>query len=528
MVEKNNLNHSSSHLKNDTYKQAAFISILILCTFILRFVNLGYSNYQADEIKAMFVKENDQSSLEFLFNQRKGPGQFLVSRAVQIINPDYGNQFLSRLPFAFTSFLSVILFFLLVRNLFNDPVAFFSTMFFATNGIIVGLSRVVQYQALVFFFTTLTLASLVFAIKKQKFHIWGLYIGLISWSLALLSHYDGIFIAPMVLYLLYRWIKESTLKPKYSHLIISSAISISLVAVFYIPYIFSISQSNLSYFVSRIQALSLEQKSGSIIIFNSYQPIFVFYLYFGLAVAGFIAIGLSALKLMGLRAENTKIISGFLSLDNLKTSFIIVLWFLFPFVILEVIADDPGTHIYNYLIPLFILMGIGLWSILTLINSFMRPNSSRVLYFAGISFIFFLLFSQSYAIFVDHRREYPWESEKYLFWDIGIPYEIRLPLFGFPYYRNWEGISQHLADQPERMRYLSNEKKEISSYYLPDQRGMKKYMYIIYIRSPQGRIEDMVPEFSILFKNEDPIYTYKKNGQIYSAVFQIPRNYFEK
>ncbi|MFN2127426.1 MAG: ArnT family glycosyltransferase [Anaerolineales bacterium] len=515
--------------RNDIYKQAALISIIILFAFVLRFVNLGYSNYQREETRAMFLKGKNQSSIEFLLDQRKGPAQFLVSRVVQVINPSYQNQFISRLPFAAASFLSVIFFFLFVKNLYNDLIAFFSTFFFATNGIIVGLSRIVQYQSLVFFFTTLTLASLVFALKKPKFHVWGLYIGMVSWALALLSHYDGIFIAPMVIYLIYRWIKESAidLKEKYIHLIISSAISISLVAAFYIPFIFSITQSTLSYFVSRVQVNPLEHKSGSIIIFNGYQPIFAFYLYLGLAVAGFFAVGLSALKLKGFLGEIFKNIPGILTVNNLRTSYILVIWFLFPFVALEVIADDPGTHIYNYLIPLFIIMGIGIWYILPLINLFMRQTPSRVVYFAGLSFIFFLLFTQSYQIFVDHRREYPWESKKYLFWDIELPYKIRLPLYGFPYYRNWEGISRYLAARPERMRYVSNEKKEITSYYLPDQRGKKKYMYIIYIRSPQIRVEDMVPEFSKLFRNETPIYTFEKNSQIYSAVFRVRRNYFD-
>ncbi|MFN2160112.1 MAG: ArnT family glycosyltransferase, partial [Anaerolineales bacterium] len=184
--------------RNDIYKQAALISIIILFAFVLRFVNLGYSNYQREETRAMFLKGKNQSSIEFLLDQRKGPAQFLVSRVVQVINPSYQNQFISRLPFAAASFLSVIFFFLFVKNLYNDLIAFFSTFFFVTNGIIVGLSRIVQYQSLVFFFTTLTLASLVFALKKPKFHVWGLYIGMVSWALALLSHYDGIFIAPMV------------------------------------------------------------------------------------------------------------------------------------------------------------------------------------------------------------------------------------------------------------------------------------------------------------------------------------------
>ncbi len=518
-------------VKNNMYMQAGLIAIIVLFAFVLRFVNLGYSNYQGDEIKAMFLKEKNQSSIEFLLSQRKGPGQFLVTRAVQEINPDYTNHFISRFPFAFASLLSIGLFFLFVKNLYNDQIAFFSTFLFATNGIIVGLSRIVQYQSLVFFFSTLTLASLVLALKRPKFQIWGIYTGMISWALAMLSHYDGIFIAPMVIYLIYRWIREAKLesRAKYIHLIISLAISFLLLAIFYIPYANSITQSNLTYLLSRVESNPIKEKTGSITIFKSYQPIFVFYLYLGFAIIGLLYIAFSFLGKKYFRGESSSKIPNLLSNNFFTETLVLILWFLFPYVFLEGVVHDPGTHIYNYLIPLFILIGIGLWFIFLFLNSYLGKYPGKIVLFTGISALIFFLFTQSYSLFVDHSREYPWESEKYLLWNLNIPLEVRLPLFGFPHYRNWEGLNQFLSDRPERSKYISNEKERISEFYLPENKAKTNNVYMIYIQKP-SRLDWRISysEFSILFKNEDPIYTYKKNGQIYSAVFRIPRNYFEK
>ena len=531
MRVKKNFNDFSITEKKDTFKKFAFFATIILCAFALRFIHLGYSNYQGDEIKAMFFQGEKQTSFEFLLNQKKGPGQFLVTRAIEVINPNYKNHFISRLPFALASLLSVILFFLFVKNLFNDWVAFFSAFFFTTNGIIIGLSRIVQYQSLVFFFSTLSLASLVFALKKSRFRIYGLYISLISWSLALLSHYDGIFIAPMMLYLIYEWIKQSTLEApqKNKHLLISSAISFSLLALFYIPYTFSISQSNWNYLISRMQVDPSKENPGSFITFNIYQPIYVFYLYIGLATLSFTLILLSFLKSRDNKIKAFIRVPELLSNKMLTTSYVLILWFLFPYVYMEGVVYIPGTHIYNYLFPLFIIMGIGLWLTISFINSFISTNLGTVIKLIGISSIFFLLFTQSYSIFVDHHKEYPWESKRYLFWIIDIPSDIRekfdLKLFGFPHYRNWEGINRFLANRSERSDYISNEKEEISRFYLNLPKADNDYVHMIYVRNPQTRFINFAPEFSKLLAEKDPIFTYRKNDRIYSAIYYIPKEF---
>jgi len=268
---------------------------------------------------------------------------------------------------------------------------------------------------------------------------------------------------------------------------------------------------------------------GSLITFNIYQPIYVFYLYIGLATLGLILIFLSFLKSKDIKINAFIRVPELLSNKMLTTSYVLILWFLFPYVYMEGLVYIPGTHIYNYLFPLFIIMGIGLWLTISFIKSFISTNLGTVIKVIGISSIFFLLFTQSYSIFVDHHKEYPWESKRYLFWIIDIPSDIRekydLKLFGFPHYRNWEGINQFLANRSERSDYNSNEKEGISKFYLNLPKANNDYVHMIFIRNPQTRFKYFAPEFSKLLAEKEPIFTYRKNDQIYSAIYYVPKEF---
>ena len=67
------------------------INIIIVATisFGLRFINLGYSDYEGDEIKALYLPEAGQKLSDFLVSQKKGPVQFLITYLIKFIDNDY-------------------------------------------------------------------------------------------------------------------------------------------------------------------------------------------------------------------------------------------------------------------------------------------------------------------------------------------------------------------------------------------------------------------------------------------------------
>src|SRR4030042_5392019 len=96
-----------------TRKYKVFILIMILAS-ILRLVNLGYSDYQGDEIKAFFRPNDDQSEVDFLLNQRKGPIQFIITGFIGYFDNNFSNRFIARLPFALAGIFSIYFFYKLV------------------------------------------------------------------------------------------------------------------------------------------------------------------------------------------------------------------------------------------------------------------------------------------------------------------------------------------------------------------------------------------------------------------------------
>mgnify|MGYP000914554811 CR=1 FL=1 len=119
-------------------KREYYLIVVMLIAFYLRFWNLGYSDFQGDEIKALFLPENGESFFTYLMDQRKGPVQFILTYLLKFIDPTYSNQFLMRFLFALAGLLSVYFFHKLISLHFNKKMAFYSSFFVATNGFFIA------------------------------------------------------------------------------------------------------------------------------------------------------------------------------------------------------------------------------------------------------------------------------------------------------------------------------------------------------------------------------------------------------
>src|SRR5512137_1415305 len=74
--------------------------LLVTAASILRFPFLGYSDYQGDEIKALYLFQTPSLDFNYILQQRKGPVQFLITWAMTGISGHFANQGLVRAPFA--------------------------------------------------------------------------------------------------------------------------------------------------------------------------------------------------------------------------------------------------------------------------------------------------------------------------------------------------------------------------------------------------------------------------------------------
>ncbi|MCX7596549.1 MAG: glycosyltransferase family 39 protein [Fischerella sp.] len=480
-------------------------------TFWLRLINLGYSNYQGDEIKALYRPQAGQSMIDFLLNQRKGPIQFLITYTMSLINPEYDNELIIRLPFAIAGIFAIYFFYKIVRLEFGKNIALYSSLFIAVNGLFVAFSRIVQYQSFVILFSLLCLYFLSLSTKYEKWRLYGLYLGMSCWGISILAHYDGIFIAPFVFYLIYQWYingKSSQNKNQLLHLICAISVLLLSIAIFYIPFFFSLSESTKTYWAERIS----KQSVSSTRTFMTYNPLFIIYLY----------------ALLGL-----------LGLFRIKKNFSIVLWLLFPLLSLETLVGNPGTHIYTYVLPFSILMAFGLELCQLFIVKKLIGKAKYINIFFGVFgiLIFVFLFIISHLLFIDNRKEYPWENKSFLF--LEFKKQSGQSLFGFPYYRHWEKIRLYLKSTDSKGYFITNENKSITRYYIPVEfKNLELHpydpkqpgdIYVIYIKNPQNINRKILDkEQSYWEALYQPVKTFSNNGRVVATIYRLSITDWEK
>jgi len=438
-----------------------FLMLIIFASGFLRFYDLGYSNYQGDEIKALFNPYNNKDFLEFLFDQRKGPNQFLVTFLLRDLSDNYYNHFIMRFPFALAGFLSVIVFYLVLKNFFNSRVGLLGTILFGSSGFLIAFSRIVQYQSFVIFFGLLTiLLGQIFSKTNKNIY---LYLGFISLATSILFHYDGIFFGLVFGLILVKKIYEE--RNNYFNYIASSLLFILILGTFYVPFILNLDKETLDYYQERLEGDPGDNRiSSSIFNFELYQPVGTLYIYIFFIIIGMFY----SIK----NYENYNYIS-------------LILWSLTPFIFMEGIVESPGTHTYTYLIPVMGIAGLGMNYLLQLFT--------KKIYIYAISIIFVFIsfhqFLQSYVLYVEHKTEYPWQEKKYLYFDLKSISQREnrkyyMSVFGFPYNRSWMEIKKFLIEK--RGNYDSSEKSTIGNFYLKNLRYKDNSNIYIEVELPQS------------------------------------------
>ena len=444
------------------------IALLIGISFLLRLQGLGYSDFQGDEILTLCRVsdyKNPSQFFAYLFGQRKGPVQYLITCAFSIFDPVFSSELALRLPFAIANLLALACFFLLVCRLFKLPTAIYASFLFATNGIFIAFARIVQYQSLVILGGVVGILGLALALQHEKWRVAGLYLGFASIAISILAHFDGVFfVPPMAVLVLHWWLKFRN-QPDFArlrmHLIAAATLSMFLVLGFYIAYGLHLGPSQLDYWESRRTSVSTDILQ----LFQFYNPGPVVWI-----CLGWVLLGLTCIR----RSIGWQVI---------------LAWLLPSLIFMVLIFKDSRTHAYTYLLPLLIVAGIGIDAMIGWLQTLLRNRSFRVVEAAVLAT--FLIFSYlSYEVFIDHDPEYPWNPKHVL----GMTFEggFLEGTFGFPYSRGWRSIGgwfQGLSDN-EDLILVTNEKRQIATFYLPSNvRNRDRYSTSEFpgeIRAPRG------------------------------------------
>lgn len=462
------------------------IVILMLVSIYTRFWHLDYSDYIGDEHKAFIELNGDQTVWEFFMSRRKGPIQFLVSHIPYLITGDFRNELAQRIPFSIISVAAVFVFYQLIKKVTkNIYTAFFAAFLFTVNGFIVGFGRIAQYQNLNLLFSLTAIYfywDLIYE-KSPKKLLKNSILGTLFWSLSILSHWDAIFIIPVVTIVFIRFYLRDDIDKKFKlkTTLLNFIAGCLLLLPFLIPYTKNqvTDTENAQYFRRRVEIGHLNKERYKELI-ELYNPFITFYLL---------------------------VVFGAVGALHLKKSYIFTLWLIFGYTVFELFVRKPGTHIYNFIIPLFVLSSIALISIYKKL-----PKYLNYVWGLLVCVIMIFLFYQTHYIFIDHTDEYPWkqkvfydfskfEEKRYdrkkvktrdrVYHQIITPeYSIdqKLPLFGFPHKRYWNEINDFINEQnhmrDEDLEYITNEVKTISEWYMDTGYGSDRPFFLVGIKRP--------------------------------------------
>ncbi len=482
------------------------VALLALAVY-LRFANLGYSEFQGDEVTlvhlaAEAIEGHDQA----LFYHKKGPAEILVFMPAYALTGRL-NEPAGRLPFSLANLFGVLGIYALGRRYFGRRAAWWAALLIAINGFYVAFGRIMQYQSLIFFFGTLAVwSALRFAQELRgtdgRSRVW-LWSCAAFCSLGLLAHSDGAFAAlaagAVILYALWRQRRQSpvsVLAMAWRYLAAPMAAAAALLAAFYVPFLRHPQFGNTQgYLAWRMGEPPYNNLGEFLTIGTVYNAVF----YYGLLTLGLLVMlwrrmrpvprwrwAAPALWLVCLftvwlapdlwEVRGRSLVGGLFALalaglllaargDVARVGALI--WFAVPFWAYFFWFRDPRTHYYVLFAAASLLVGAELddWAA-------RLPRAPRIGMYAIVAALLLPSLAYQQIMFVSHtpeyRRTYP-EHRIALFW---VPFGDALPvhgLFGFPYRAGWKAIGDLYAQGVLVGSYGSNEEGHITRWYTRDQ-----------------------------------------------------------
>lgn len=464
--------------------------LLILGVAIfLRVANLPYSEFQGDEALAMIsAAEALEGHEDALFLRAKGPGEVLLPMALWRLTGVI-TEATARLPFTLASLLAIVTIYLLGQQLSGGRVAWLAAGFFALNGFMVAFGRIVQYQALVVWFSALAFLMALHwqQTRRQRFAILsGLFLGV-----GLLAHYDAILVAPALLWLLIFSGRGPALKA--AALLAASALLAAL--PFYLPYALDPQANRTGEYVGQRIGDELRNNLPDFFHFttfysSSYYLIISGLLVFGLLIAWIwrarwsrwplpallVAAALAvSLKPDLLNFEPTLnlaalpfaliFLGAFLALPFGSARQAPVMWLAAPFLGYNFIVALGLTHIYTTAPAWSLLAAISMNNCQLIMNK--KWRAPRLAYRVLLIILLVLPTLFLWNAFVRHDVEY-WQDypngNLSIFWT-PYPEPPKAGFFGFAHRAGWKAVGQQIAAGQLSGDYGSNEEPDVTTWY---------------------------------------------------------------
>ncbi|MFL7791771.1 MAG: glycosyltransferase family 39 protein [Anaerolineae bacterium] len=485
---------------------------LVLAAAFLRFGNLGYSEFQGDESRAMLMAAGVVRGEDgILFLHKKGPVEILLPAVFYALDGTI-EEFAARFPFALANVTGVVCVYVLTRRMFPDlplaaPVA---AGFLAVDGYMVAFGHIVQYQSVVFLM--MALAAWCACVWYREGNIVLIVLAVSFVAVGVLAHYEAILVAPFVAWLFWRRGRNEGWRfSRWLQRAVVLSVAFAVVAgVFYVPFVLNPSFASTADYI-------VGQRVGGGVFHNNLGDFFyratfyssTYYISFlvlgllvfaadrlltwlrpailgapvllvlvaGMAIAMFfpqvLVVGSLDLAILPFALTLVLLIASPRTTTEYRA---VLLWFGVPALIALFLMQLPKTHVYTMFPAWAILVGVTLDRALSGIDR----RVGRVLPAAGIrkaglalaGVALLIVFGYyEYIVFVRHepdlRRGYPETLPPFY---LTFYRDDHPPVggggFGFPHRGGWKAIGALYAQGVLQGSYGANEETLTSSWYV--------------------------------------------------------------
>lgn len=490
--------------------------ICLLATAIfLRFTNLNYAEFQGDEAKVMLpAAALLQGQEEVLLTYRKGPTEIVIP-AGQLALLGEIDEGAARAPFAFGNIICLLAVFGLGWRLFGGATGalagWLAAMLLALDGYFIGLTRIVQYQSLIFLmgvFTLYPLACLCFGkVDAQAIRVrlpGYLLLTALFAATSAVTHYEGFLVWLPALYLCWLLWRQAAVRQRLSLALIPAlVVGGLLLAAFYLPFL------RHPAFADTVERYSSDVVGQGALLYNrlgAFAAKGVLYntpVAFALTLGGLLVsilwlwrrgrgqfyqtglivstVCMAVAFLVGNQAEMgggaafvLLCVVGVILLPPLvlptvtPAERLLWWWLSLPFLIAAFLLEDPNTHFYIFYTPWLLLCG---WLFANLWQRWQEWWGVVPARFVGVGLCllcttFFGGYAYAFFVYAPAEVVRHWHEQtvlpKWLMWQTPQDHS----LFGMPHYSGWEVVNQLYADGTLQGTYRSNVRHWIPEWYL--------------------------------------------------------------
>ncbi len=480
---------------------AAVFSIVLIGGF-LRFNDLGYSEFQGDEARAVLrAAEVIQGYHDALLSHKKGPVEILVPTGAYSLVDRLDEQS-ARLPFALANVAGLLAVFLLGWRLYHPVAGWAAAMLLALDGYFIGFARIVQYQSIVFLMVVLVVLILYRLVRSP--HSLSRYLTLASILLAtgLLAHYEAALVALPAAYLLYALWRHSGVSPaRLARSLIAPIVAGgALLAAFYVPFLL-----NPSFRVT--YAYITVNRIGGAFPYNNLVDVFERTTVYSSIYYVALLVICALLSLIGIYRRNLPgwagwLVAALLTLGTLVTVWrpswiavgtqdhtwlffaaaMLVAWFLpiFPLeqraiwlwfgatsIFMLFFTLTPNTHVYGFFIPWALIAGdvIGRGYVALAKRTGTRAARWIAVPVATLAVLLFGNYAYWYFAATDVEVLRTWRENRPAGYPVTYDMPTRMSIFGFPLRNGWKAVGALYADGLLDAPFEVHGKEPVADWY---------------------------------------------------------------